>query len=388
MANQLAKQLMAAALIAGLMCAGPVNGYEFGPLSPNNQSAQNNQLEIRVVDDYTARPIPSAQVTLWGDGSEMGTVQTDGQGIAIFALPTGADESPELPGALSLSPNYPNPFLDETRVDMAVPEEQVLTATVFNILGQRVATQQLPVQAGYHTLTMSLGHLATGVYFLRVDGRTSQTVSLFRIGGGVQRSGPAFSVAPGPGPGSDPDGTPGPIPVRLRQESGASAGSAASSGSVASPGSTASSGSVASPGSTASPGSVASFGTTSTPYTIRVEKDRYDIHEGSLAIPTSRRVSVPLSRNNLVEFVVTDGEGAPAPRQLEITSGDFQRSITTPHTLTLKSGVYSATGDIGDGIALAHSVEVPSVDTTIVLRFERRGCCCRVSPGAGKRGGL
>lgn len=373
MANHSAIQLLAAALIAGLMCAGPVDGYAFGPLSPNNQSAQNNLLEIRVVDDYTARPIPSAQVTLWGDGVEIGTAQTDGQGIANFALPTGLDESPDLPRALSLSPNYPNPFLDETRVDMAVPEEQVITATVFNILGQRVVTQQLPVQAGYHTLTMSLGHLATGVYFLRVDGRTSQTVSLFRIGGGVQRSGPAFSVAPGPAPASDPDGTPGPIPVRLRQESGASAGSAASAGSVASPGSVASSGSVASPGSTASPGSVASLGTTSTPYTIRVEKDRYDIHEGSLAIPPSRRVSVPLSRNNLVEFVVIDGQGAPAPRQLEITSGEFQRSITTPHTLTLKSGVYSATGDIGDGIALAHSVEVPSVDTTIVLRFEEAG---------------
>jgi len=314
-----------------------------------NAAAQDSQLEIRVVDDYTARPIPSAQVTLWGDGVEMGTVQTDGQGIANFALPTGVDESPDLPGALSLSSNYPNPFLDETRVDMAVPEEQIITATVYNILGQRVATQQLPVQAGYHTLTMSLGHLATGVYFLRVDGRTSQTVSLFRMGGGVQRSGPAFSVAPGHAPAGDPDGTPGQIPVRLRQ------------------------GSAASPGSVASPGSTVSPGSTSTPYTIRVEKDRYDIHEGSLTIPPDRSVPVPLSRNNLVEFLVTDGEGAPAPRQLEITAGSFQSSITTPHALTLKSGVYSATGDIGEGVALAHKVEIPSVDTTIVLAFGEAG---------------
>jgi|GEM_PF-1023460 len=368
MANHSAIQLLAAALIAGLMCAGPVNGYEFGPLSPNNQSAQNNLLEIRVVDDYTARPIPSAQVTLWGDGAEIGTAQTDGQGIATFALPTGADESPDLPRALSLSPNYPNPFLDETRVDMAVPEEQVLTATVFNILGQRVATQQLPVQAGYHTLTMSLGHLATGVYFLRVDGRTSQTVSLFRMGGGVQRSGPAFSVAPGPAPAGDPAGTPGPIPIRVGHAATSTGATGVTSTGTAT--------------STASSLTAASPGSTSTPYTIRVEKDRFDIHEGSLAVPPSRRVSVPLSRNNLVEFVVTDGQGAPAPRQLEITAGNFQSSITTPHTLTLKSGVYSAAGDIGDGIALAYKVEIPSVDTTIVLRFDEAGVLLPGEPQA------
>ncbi|TVQ69215.1 MAG: T9SS C-terminal target domain-containing protein [Balneolaceae bacterium] len=356
---------LAVTFIAGLIDAGPADHPVSGP------AAQNTQLEIRVVDDYTARPLPSAEVTLWGDGIEIGTAQTDSRGIATFALPTGAGEPPELPGALTLSPNYPNPFLDETRVDITVPEEQTITATVYNILGQRVATQQLPVQAGYHTLTLSLGHLATGVYFLRVDGRTSQTVSLFRMGSGVHRAGPVFSVAPGPAPGADPAGTPGPIPVRAGQATPASTSTTASTGTTTSTGATATASASASTGTT-----------TSTGYTIRVEKDRYDVHEGPLAIPPGRSVPVPLSRNNLVEFVVTDGEGAPAPRQLEITFGDFHTSITTPQTLTLKSGVYSASGDIGEGVALAHKVEIPSVDTTVVLTFEEAGVKLEGAPDA------
>ena len=320
-----------------------------------NAAAQDNLLEIRVVDDYTARPIPSAQVTLWGDGVKIGAAQTDGSGIAVFALPTGTHEPPNLPRTLTLSPNYPNPFLDETRVDMAVPEEQVLTATLYNILGQRVATQQLPVQAGYHTLTMSLGHLATGVYFLRVDGRTSQTVSLFRMGGGVQRSGPAFSVAPGPAPAGDPAGTPGPIPVRLKQGSGASAGSSTTAGTIA------------------SGGSAATPGFTSTSYTIRVEKDRYDIHEGTLSNPPGRSVAIPLSRNNLVDIVLTDAEGAPVERALEIKRGSFQLTITPPQTVTLKSGAYGVLYEIEQDVRISHPMEIPSVDTTIVVILAEGG---------------
>ncbi len=301
-------------------------------------SAKGTSLEVRVQDNYTARPLHSAWVTLYSDGEEIGSGYTDNRGCVLLSLPAGSDEPPDLPAALALSPNYPNPFQDETRVDMAVPEDQTITVTVYNILGRRVATRQMPVRSGYHTLTMSLGHLATGVYFLRVDGNESRTVSMFRMGSGVHRGGPAFSMAPGRAPEVH-----GQVPVRTRQDYDASARSGASPETIAAS------------------------------YTIRVEKDRYDTYQADLIIPASRHVTLAISRNNLVEFLVTDTDGAGLSMPLDITSGHFHISINTPETLTLKSGVYRASGAIGSGLKLAHEIEVASVDTTVVLRFDEAG---------------
>jgi hypothetical protein len=100
-----------------------------------------------------------------------------------------------LPTSITLSHNYPNPFRDDTNVEIGIPEAQTITATVYNILGQRVASEQLPVAGGYYTLNLSLGHLPTGVYFLRIDGRESQAIKLLKMGRGVHPSGPVFSIS-------------------------------------------------------------------------------------------------------------------------------------------------------------------------------------------------
>ena len=114
-------------------------------ITPAITSTDEPLLEITVSDDYTGRPLQAARVTIYSFGDEIGSGETDAQGRVMFAMPTGSEEPELIPSALSLSRNYPNPFQTETRVDIGVPEEQAITATLYNILGQRIASQQLPV---------------------------------------------------------------------------------------------------------------------------------------------------------------------------------------------------------------------------------------------------
>lgn len=83
-----------------------------------------------------------------------------------------------LPGALpteyALDQNYPNPFNPSTEIGMALPFDSDVELSVFNVLGQKVATLvdgHMP--AGYHTVTWNGtgsdgSSVASGIYFYRI----------------------------------------------------------------------------------------------------------------------------------------------------------------------------------------------------------------------------
>jgi hypothetical protein len=80
-----------------------------------------------------------------------------------------------LPTEYALYQNFPNPFNPMTNIKFALPVESKLTAEIYNILGQRVATLVNGVlAAGYHTIewngTNTNGQLmGSGVYFVRLS---------------------------------------------------------------------------------------------------------------------------------------------------------------------------------------------------------------------------
>jgi len=294
-----------------------------------NLTAQDTPLEVYVHDSYTDHPLESALVSVLLNGVVIDSAYTSINGIATLSGVTSVREPVGLPTSITLSHNYPNPFSDDTNVEIGIPEAQTITATVYNILGQRVASEQLPVAGGYYTLNLSLGHLPTGVYFLRIDGRESQAIKLLKMGRGFHPTGPVFSIS-----GSSFLG-------------GATIGKS-----------------------------------TGDEYTVRAVKDRYDVYEAVLEQPLRSGVIVPLARNNIVEFVVVDGENNLVAKQLEIKIHDYQTTITTPQTLTLKSGVYRAVGEVEQGILVERTVEIPSVDTTVVLTYEEVGVKLEGAPDA------
>ena len=93
----------------------------------------------------------------------------------LAELDVFVEEPKSLPGSFALHQNYPNPFNASTVIKYDLPRKANVTITVYNILGQRVATPVDAEQdAGYHEIvwdgTSIQGKpVASGVYFYRIQ---------------------------------------------------------------------------------------------------------------------------------------------------------------------------------------------------------------------------
>jgi hypothetical protein len=75
-----------------------------------------------------------------------------------------------LPESFVLEQSYPNPFNPETRISYGLPEAAHVRLVVYDILGREVTTLVDEVQtAGYKSVKFDAGHLASGVYFYRLQ---------------------------------------------------------------------------------------------------------------------------------------------------------------------------------------------------------------------------
>ena len=87
-----------------------------------------------------------------------------------------------VPKVFTLGQNAPNPFNPSTRISYAVPRTGKIRLVVYNLLGQQVETLVDGVKAaGTYTVTWDAQHLASGLYFYRleasVDGQTAKVVT-------------------------------------------------------------------------------------------------------------------------------------------------------------------------------------------------------------------
>ena len=278
-----------------------------------NLKSQDASIEVFVHDDYTGDPVAFAFVSISQQGVLIDSTYTGINGIANLRTVTSVMEGEELPSSFSLSHNYPNPFRDETNMEIGVPEPQTIQATVYNILGQRLVSEQIPVSAGYYTLNLSLSHLPTGVYFLNLRGTEQQTAKLLKLGSAVRSSVPVISVY----------------------------------------------------GSRMHRGSVVAKESESE-YTIRVSKERYSTKEITTQFTQNASIDVPLSRNNRVTFIVVDEQHEQLTYQIYVSGEKLNRSFFAPGMLTLKSDIYTVSGQAADTKVDAQ-VEVLSRDTTLFI---------------------
>ena len=104
-------------------------------------------------------------------------VGTLNQGMYRSLTVTAAKDSSGqvIPEAFSLEQNYPNPFNPSTQIRFSLPVDAGVRITVYNVLGQRVATVlEDALHAGIHEVQWDgrnqFGQTAsTGVYFYRIE---------------------------------------------------------------------------------------------------------------------------------------------------------------------------------------------------------------------------
>lgn len=82
------------------------------------------------------------------------------------------DQRAPLPNDFAFSPAFPNPFNPSTVLNFSLPKTSEIQLNIFDVTGRLVAT---PVsgkyQAGVYSTLWSPEHLASGVYFARLDAK-------------------------------------------------------------------------------------------------------------------------------------------------------------------------------------------------------------------------
>jgi len=107
-----------------------------------------------------------------GKSQQPGTLLISGflADTLLRAFPVSVPEQEGLPATYSLDQNYPNPFNPSTTIRYELPSSSHVRISVFNVLGQVIATLVDEVQdAGYKSVVWKAGNVASGVYFYRLQ---------------------------------------------------------------------------------------------------------------------------------------------------------------------------------------------------------------------------
>ena len=95
---------------------------------------------------------------------------TSGTAMIMVISTDVDDDGPLVPFSFALQQNYPNPFNPSTKIPFSLAIKSVVTISVFDILGRRVAEINLgTLPAGDHVLDYQPENFSSGIYFYKID---------------------------------------------------------------------------------------------------------------------------------------------------------------------------------------------------------------------------
>ncbi len=131
---------------------------------------------LQVVNKIKADP-------LIGANTEVVTIERMSILMRKYMGLSGAEEEQLTPVKFYLSQNYPNPFNPSTIIGFSLPERQLVTLKVYDILGKEVATLiNEELIGGYHERAFNALNLSSGVYFYNLQaGKFSESKKMMLI---------------------------------------------------------------------------------------------------------------------------------------------------------------------------------------------------------------
>jgi len=88
----------------------------------------------------------------------------------IYGTVDVEENEAKLPTEYALNQNYPNPFNPSTVISYALPKQEMVTLSIYNILGEEVAELVNEMQsAGNYKVNFDASKLSTGAYIYRLQ---------------------------------------------------------------------------------------------------------------------------------------------------------------------------------------------------------------------------
>ncbi len=164
--------------IADTLASVSATPVEFGDIGPGSTATGKAQRYIALSQNFFEYPqdtlpivleIASNDYVFWYGSIQM-VVGINGTSTTV-------------PMVYDLKQNYPNPFNPSTTIKFQIPNSNLVTLEIYNLLGQKVATLvNEKLTAGRHTVEWNAAGFASGVYLYRLQaGNYTETKKLILL---------------------------------------------------------------------------------------------------------------------------------------------------------------------------------------------------------------